>query len=136
MTNADRNYSFEEKQLRLMRLQTYMTAAILLILLVGSAFAAYEFKTIHSSLKMAEEKLEQIDVAEITAATDSLKDAADTLAAMDMSSMNTTAESLREAADNLAQLDTDAFNEVVTSLQNVSSNLESVSNKLSGLFGN
>ena len=147
----------EKKQDVWAKLQVILSGCILLLLLALVIGALAGLSTLHQSLKLIEEDVQQLKmeevngaVASLTNAADqlsevdvnalnrtalSLKDAAETLSAVDVDEINTSVKALTNAANNLSKLDIEQLNSLITSLNTVAERLQSVTSILSRLTG-
>ena len=115
-----------DPRMKLMKMQTAILAAILVILLIAGIFVAAEFSTIHRSISTLQTEVESLEMDSVNDAVAALTEAAENLAAVDVSTLNETAVSLREAADTLALIDTDTLNSTAASLKEAANNLSKV----------
>ena len=142
--------TMQEKQLRQMRLQTLLLAAILILLAatavfltgqirdVGAMIQALDMEEINSAITAmtaAAEDLSNVDVEALNAAIAALSGAAENLTAVDMQVLNQAIASLSGAAENLQGLDIETLNQLVASLETVAANLERTSKAITGIFG-
>ena len=112
-----------------MKLQVIFTGIILLLLLALAVGAALEFRSVHRSLALIEEDVQQLNMDDINEAIHALTDAANQLAAVDVDTMNQTAASLKAAADQLAAIDMETLNKTVASLKDAAEELKKVDAK-------
>ena len=117
----------QELQLRQARLQTRILAAILVVVLVFSAFAGLK---IYSAVEM----LNRVDLDQINRTVTSMQTAVDKVAALDVENINTSIQSFAEAAKHLEDLDVEKLNTLLESLSAAAENMESVTEKLKSLF--
>ena len=137
----------QQKQLRLLRLQTILMAGILVLLLAAGAFLAVQAVRLNAvaqrldmasvnrtiaGLEAAADSLSALDGEQMQQTVAALQTAAQHLSDVDMASLN---EAISGAAENLKELDIDAFNALIASLQASSENLEKATGVISGIFG-
>ena len=115
-----------EKQLKLLRMQTIMTACILAIVLIAGIFAVKEFASLRSGMDMIEQKIETLDVETLNDAIGAFTDAAEQFNSINMDEFNGTVESLQAAAENFGSVNMERFNGTVESLQTAAENFGSV----------
>ena len=140
----------QDKQLRLMRLQTVLLAAILVLLVVTGLFlmkqindlsavvAQVDMESINrniAELETAAGSLSQLDAQVLNETVAALKIAAGNLGAVDMGSLNQAVDALSGAADTLKDLDIASFNELIASLETAAKNLEKTTSGIAGIFG-
>lgn len=146
----------QQRQLSLMRVQSALLAAILVILLLAGIFLAGKISELQSVMDVIEQDVKALDmdalndaVAALTEAADqlaavdvgrlndtvaALKDAAKTLSEIDMKGINKAVTSLTEAANHLKDVDIGSLNSLVQSLETVASKLQKATDSISGLF--
>jgi len=140
----------QEKQLKLMRLQTILLVCILVLLLaaglflvkqvtqLGTVVARVDIDAINrtiAELETAAANLGELDAEVLDQTVEALKAAAENLGAVDMDSLNLAIASLSGAAENLKELDIASFNSLITSLETASANLEKATSGIAGIFG-
>lgn len=140
----------QEKQLRLMRLQTVLLAAILVLLAVAGLFlmkqvndlsavvAQVDMDSINraiAGLETAAGSLSQLDAQMLNETVAALRMAAGNLGAVDMGSLNQAVDALSGAAVTLKDLDIASFNELIASLETAAKNLEKTTSGIAGIFG-
>ena len=96
----------QNKQLRLMQLQTLLLAAILILLAAAALFLTAQIRDVG-------ELVQQLDMGEI----------------------NSAITAMTAAAEDLSNVDVEALNQLVASLETVAANLERTSNAITGIFG-
>lgn len=117
----------EEKRKQLLPLlQTVFTGAILVLLAALAIGAVVEFGTLHRSLALIEEEVQQLEMDDVNEAVLALTDAANKLADVDIDTLNETAASLRDAADKLAGIDIEEVNKTVSALTDAANNLSNL----------
>ncbi len=148
------NAPLARKQLRMMRLQTILIAALLLILLAGIVFLAVRFREIGELADTLKTEVELIDVGAINDAAgnlasaaeeldmdavgqtvEALKRAAEGIESVDMSELNDAVAALKAAAQSLSEIDVDSLNSLVEALDGTATKLGSTVNAIGGIFG-
>ena len=110
----------EEKQLRLMRLQTAM---LVLILLLIAALVFFVIGKVNTVVAM----VQQVDVQQINDTVLSLKNAADNLGNVDMDSLNAAIGSLSDTAGQISRLDFQKLSDFMDSLDTLGEQMDGVS---------
>ena len=123
------------KQLKLMRLQTILIGALIVLMIFGAIFVAVEIRSLKSDFRKIEDKIDTINFKSFNDAIDSFNDAADKFNAIDMPGFNSTVESLKGAADNFSSVDVEKLNSLVNSLNTVATKLENAVNAINKIFG-
>ena len=117
------------------KLQTIFSGCILLLLIVLTIFGVTAISSLHGSLKLIEEDLQQLQMDDVNGAIDALTDAANQLTAVDVDTLNKTAASLRDAADTLSAVDVNEINTTVKALTQAANTLSGLDiEQLNGLI--
>ena len=120
----------EDRQLRMMKVQTWMIGLILVIILALALFLMFK---VNSVVGMVEGlNLEQLDLQQINATVQSLQTAAENLGEMDMEALNGAIQGFSETAGNLSELDFEKLNGFMDSLEELGKQMDAVS----GFFKN
>ena len=101
-----------DRQLRLMRLQTFFLAAIFVLVLIAVIFVVRGMSDLHNGLTAIEQSLETIDFEQL----------------------ESTADSFAQAAKNFGELDVDAFNGFVGNLEEITKQLQAATKGFGNLF--
>ena len=140
----------QEKQLKLLRLQTVLLVCILVILLAAGLFLVKQVMDLSAmvsrvdmeainrtiaDLETAAKGLSQLDAEVLNETVAALKIAAGNLGDVNMGSLNDAVEALSGAADTLKELDIRHFNELIVSLETTAKNLEKTTSGFAGIFG-
>ena len=151
----------EAQKLGLMRIQTVLLAAILIILVIVGIAAATQFRTIKSCIDLIEKDIQAIDTDALNDAVTAFTEAANTIEQnmqtvdmdvlnkaveaftdaanqfnkIDMDTFNDTVSALESAAAQLGNVDVDTLNSLVASLEDVAERLQNAVNSVSGFFG-
>ena len=112
---------FQNKQLRMMQIQTAILAAILILLLAAGIFLAVQLADLGHLMDLMEQQLLALDLEQINQAVASLTDTVD---AMDMKALNGAVASLKGAAGNLSAVDMQALNAAIDSLSGAAEGLQ------------
>ena len=118
-----------------MKLQTAILALILVAVLTAVVILTVRFSAIQKCVDLIGEKVEEIDVGEITDAVRAFTEAADKVAEVDTGELNEAVSSLQSAAENLSGVDVDSLNKLVSALEGVAEKLEGAVNAISSIFG-
>lgn len=152
----NKELTVEEKQLKMLKLQTGILAAMLVffvilgVMLAGKAIGVMnqamgvmakvdqlDLDTVNSTVAALQDaalELQNVDMDTLNKAVSSLKGAAENLTAVDMEAINEGIRSLSEAANNLDGLNIDELNALITSLDTVASRMEKTSAMFSKIF--
>ena len=140
----------QKVQLKLMKLQTALTAGILVLLLAVGLYVAVQINSLMNmvnavdldkvnatvaSLQATAAELEKLDMEQISGAVASLKSAAENLSKTDISALNEGIKALSDAAGNLSGLDIQQMNDLIQSLETVASQMEKTTSAFSKFFG-
>lgn len=101
------------------KIQTALVAVLVLLLVVGSIFAAVQ---VNKAMRV----VDGLDMKQINAAVQSLSNIAAELEKLDMEGVGKTVEALRGAAQKLAEADIDAVNDGIEALTDAAGNLQNL----------
>ena len=140
----------QKAQLKLLKIQTALTAGILVLLLAVGLYVAVQINSMMNmvnavdldkvnatvaSLQSTAAELEKLDMERIGGAIDSLKSAAETLSKTDIAALNEGIKALSEAAGNLSGLDIQKMKDLIQSLETGAGQMEKTTSAFSKLFG-
>lgn len=156
VSETEKGNDLQRSQLRMMRIQTVMIAAILAIVLAVGIFLISQFVSVKSCVNMIGQKVQTIDAETLNdaigklknaaeqfdsinfdalnEAVSALKDAAKQFNEVDMEKLNDTVSALREAAENLSEVDAGKLNDLVASLNTTAEKLQGAVNAIAGVF--
>lgn len=109
---SDHNNDIQRRQLQMMRLQTIMTAAILVIALIVGVFVIVQFSSMKSCIDTITQKAQTID----------------------SETLNEAIDSLREVAENLSGVDTEKLNEFISALNSTAEKFQGTIGAITGFF--
>lgn len=114
----------EEKQLKMLKLQTGILAAMLVFFVILGAVLAGKAVGVMNQAMDVMQKVNQLDLDTVNSTVAALQDAALELQNVDMDTLNKAVGSLKTAAENLTAVDIDAINEGIRSLSEAANNLD------------
>ena len=118
----------QEKQLRLMKIQTAATVGILVLVLLFVLFSAVKLNSVIMQFR-------ELDLQQMNEAVASLKNVADNLAKVDTGAINEGIQGLSDAAEQLEELDVTKLNRFMNSLEAVADQMDAAAEVLRGIFG-
>lgn len=130
-----------KKQNRLIRFQSTVQSAILLLLIGVTAVAVIFFMrvqttidTVDATLDTVDTKISEINIESLNDSIAALNDASAKIEGLDASTINASVVSLNEAAKTFSKIDTEQINELTESLNNSANAIEDVTDKFKDVF--